>query len=95
MADTAKIVPTELNNKKVKLQVVESEIRKGGFFSADYVLYTVVTTPMGWRVARKDSDFYTLRKILKAQFPHVLVPPLPLKSNNMAPKFLSKREKKF
>jgi len=88
-------VPTALNGRQVTLKVVESDIRKGGFFASDYVVYTITTSPMGWRVGRKDSDFYTLRKILKAQFPHILVPPLPLKSNNMSRKFLTKREKKF
>ena len=88
-------MPTDINYHKVSLKVVDSEVRKGGFFSSDYVLYTVTTDPLGWRVGRKDSDFYTLRRILKAQFPHVLIPPLPLKSNKMTQKFLTKREKYF
>ena len=65
-APTAAIVPTPLNNKKVVLKVIDSEIKKGGFFSSDYVLYKVKTEPLGWAVGRKDADFYTLRKILKA-----------------------------
>ena len=94
-ASTSAIVPTPLNFKKVTLKVVDSEVRKGGFFSSDYVLYTIATEPNGWRVGRKDADFYTLRRILKAQFPHVLIPPLPIKSNKMTQKFLTKREKYF
>ncbi len=94
-ADTAKIVATPINNRKVTLKVTDSEVRKGGFFSSDYVLYTIRTEPLGWRVGRKDIDFYTLRRILKAQFPHILIPPLPLKSNKMTQKFLTKREKQF
>ena len=94
-APTAAIVPTRINNRKVTLKVVDSEVRKGGFFSSDYVLYTITTEPNGWRVGRKDTDFYTLRRILKAQFPHILVPPLPIKSNKMTQKFLTKREKQF
>jgi hypothetical protein len=94
-ADTAKIVPTKINNRKVTLKVLDSEVRKGGFFSSDYVLYTITTQPLNWRIGRKDADFYTLRRILKAQFPHVLIPPLPLKSNKMTQKFLTKREKQF
>ena len=70
-------------------------MRKGGFFSSDYVLYTITTEPNGWRVGRKDTDFYTLRRILKSQFPHLLIPPLPIKQNKMTPKFLTKREKQF
>ena len=65
-ADTAKVVATAINNKKVILKVVDSEVRKGGFFSSDYVLYTITCEPLGWRVGRKDVDFYTLRRILKA-----------------------------
>ena len=60
------MVPTALSNKKITLRVIDSEIKKGGFFSSDYVLYTIKTEPLGWAVGRKDSDFYTLRKILKA-----------------------------
>ena len=92
-AATAAIVSTPLNWRKVTLKVVDSEVRKGGFFSSDYVLYTITTEPNGWRVGRKDADFYTLRRVLKAQFPHVLIPPLPIKNNKMTPKFLTKREK--
>ena len=94
-APTAAIVPTKINKRKVTLKVVDSEIRKGGFFSSDYVLYSITTEPNGWRVGRKDTDFYTLRRILKAQFPHIIVPPLPIKSNKMTQKFLTKREKQF
>ena len=65
-AATAKIVATPINHKKVQLKILESEVRKGGFFSSDYVMYTVSTEPLGWKVGRKDADFYTLRRILKA-----------------------------
>ena len=82
-APTAGIVATAINFKKVQLKVLDSEVRKGGFFSSDYVMYTISTEPLGWKVGRKDADFYTLRRILKAQFPQILIPPLPLKSNKM------------
>lgn len=65
-APTSKIVPTPINNRKVIMKVIDSTVRKGGFFSSDYVLFTVTTDPLGWRVERKDADFYTLRRILKA-----------------------------
>lgn len=65
-APTSKIVPTPMNNRRVILKVPDSEVRKGGFFSSDYVLFTITTDPLGWRVQRKDADFYTLRRILKA-----------------------------
>ena len=79
----------------MELKVVESEVRKGGFFTSDYVVYSVTTEPLGWKVGRKDADFYTLRRIIKAQFPQVMIPPLPLKSTKMTKKFLTKREKQF
>jgi len=56
-------------------------IKEGGIFSANYILYKVYTSPLEWEVKRKDSDFYTLRKVLLRQFPHIIIPPLPNKSN--------------
>ena len=92
-APTAKLTKTALNDRKVVLKVTDSQIKRGGFFSSDYVIYQVVTEPTGWKVGRKDPDFYTLRKILKLQFPHILVPPLPIKTYKMTQKALTKREK--
>lgn len=66
MAPTSQIIPTKINFRKVTLKVVDSEVKKGGFFSSDYVLYKVKTEPLGWVVGRKDVDFYSLRKVLKA-----------------------------
>ena len=92
---TAKITPTKMNFRKVTIKVTGSEIRKGGFFSSDYVLFKISSDPLGWKVHRKDEHFYTLRRILRAQFPHILIPPLPVPSKKMTSKFLQKREKQF
>lgn len=82
-APTNKLTSTAINNRKVTLKVTDSQIKRGGFFSSDYVIYQVQTEPLSWKVARKDLDFYTIRKILKLQFPHILVPPLPIKTYKM------------
>jgi len=50
---------------------------------------------MKWKVTRKDPDFYTLRKIMVKQFPHILIPPLPAKAFKWIQKVISKREKLF
>lgn len=94
-APTAKIKPTKLNDKRIVLKASDATIKKGGFFSADYVLYKVETEPLNWTVHRRDNEFYTLRTQLRAQFPHVLVPPLPSVTKKMTRKALDKREKQF
>lgn len=94
-AETAAINPTPINNKKVVLKCADAVIKKGGFFSSDYIMYKVSTEPLGWKVERKDADFFLLRKIMRAQFPHILIPPLPNKQHKMTPKALTKREKQF
>lgn len=94
-APTAKLVPTKLNNRKVTIKVSESQVKKGGFFSSDYVLYRIDTEPLSWATYRRDSEFYTLRNVLRNQFPHIVIPPLPLPTKKMSRKALDKREKQF
>ena len=77
------------------MRVYNCEVKKGGFFSSDYLIFQVDTNPVKWGVQRKDSDFYTLRKIMTRQFPHILIPPLPIKLNKWTSKALKKREKHF
>lgn len=79
-APTQGIEGSEINFTRTSIKVNDHVIKKGGFFSSDYVLYTVDTTPTKWSVARKDNDFYTLRRLLRKEFPHKLVPPLPVKN---------------
>ena len=92
-APTAKLIPTKLNNKRVSLKVSDSQVKKGGFFSSDYILYKIETQPLGWATFRRDNEFYTLRVQLRNQFPHILVPPLPAITKKMTRKALDKREK--
>ena len=53
-APTAKLSQTKINFRKVVLKVTDSQIKRGGFFSSDYVIYQVQTEPLGWKVGRKD-----------------------------------------
>lgn len=94
-APTAQIRPTKLSNKRVSIKVSESQVKKGGFFSSDYILYKIDTEPLSWSVHRRDNEFYTLRTQLRNQFPHILVPPLPALTKKMTRKALDKREKQF
>ena len=80
---------------RTSIKITDHVIKKGGFFSSDYVLYTVQTAPTRWKVERKDNDFYTLRRLIRKEFPHLLVPPLPIKNTKMTLKVLQKRERQF
>lgn len=80
-ADTKKIDASCLNYKKVEVRVHEGLVKEGGIFSSNYVTYRITTAPLNFDVRRKDADFYFLKKILNRQFPHIIVPPLPQKSN--------------
>ena len=94
-APTAKIIPTKLTNKRMSIKVSDAQIKQGGFFSSNYVLYKIETEPLSWSVHRRDNEFYTLRTQLRNQFPHMLVPPLPALTKKQTRKSLDKREKQF
>lgn len=94
-APTAKLIPTKLNNRRINIKVGDSQVKKGGFFSSDYILYKIETDPLNYVVQRRDNEFYTLRTQLRNQFPHILVPPLPAPTKKMTRKALDKREKQF
>lgn len=40
-APTTKLTKTAINFRKVTLKVTDSQIKRGGFFSSDYVIYKV------------------------------------------------------
>jgi len=75
--------------------VGEGLVKEGGIFSSAYVTYKVTTDPLKWEVRRKDVEFYTLKKILMKMFPHIIIPPLPVKKNKTTPKFIKKRSKYY
>ena len=80
VAKTVLMVPTQLNYKKVTMKVVDGEIKQGGLFSSNFIVYSVVTKCLKWKATRKDAEFYILRKVLVKEFPHILIPPLPPKT---------------
>lgn len=73
------IHPSPFKYFPVETEVVSWEIKKGGWIFGDYSLFSIETCvdEGRYRVQRKDSSFYTLRKWLLNQYPHVMVPPLP------------------
>ena len=83
------------------IKVTSYEVKKGGWWSSDYSVFSVDTELSGkekLRVQRKDTDFYTLRRLLRAQYPYVLVPPLPdtqKKHLKLVDKQLTKRQRFF
>ena len=62
MVDCAKLIPTPLNNKNIKIRAADGAIKAGGIFSSSYLHYKIYTETLGWTVLRKDADFYFLRK---------------------------------
>lgn len=77
------------------MRVSEGLIKEGGIFSVNYITYKIETSPLGYEIRRKDADFLFLRKILCKSFPHIIVPPLPLKAPKPNPKYIKKREKYY
>lgn len=56
----------------------------------------MTTDPLGYEVRRKDTQFYTLRKILIKQFPHIIIPPLPPKQTyKQIPRKIKFRERYY
>lgn len=91
--------PTRFSFKNITIKVPVVEVKKGGFFTGDYSHFTVETEIPGdkekVKVLRKDADFYTLRRLLKANHPFMLVPPLPPVKKNLQTKMIQKRQKYF
>lgn len=77
------------------MKVIDGEVKQGGLFSSNYIVYTVQTKGLKWKATRKDAEFYTLRKVLIKEFPHILIPPLPQKTGKQTQKVIQKREKYF
>jgi hypothetical protein len=69
-----------LECKDVKIELGEPEIVQGGFLSGDYTMYPVHTSPMGWSVKRRYSDFAWLFDCIKAHFPFHYLPSMPDKT---------------
>eukprot|EP00753_Platysulcus_tardus_P018618 PLAT6972.1.p1 GENE.PLAT6972.1~~PLAT6972.1.p1 ORF type:complete len:546 (+),score=191.48 PLAT6972.1:307-1944(+) len=59
------------------LSLTVSEPRKEGYSFKPYVTYLVCTSPLGYMVRRRFSDFEWLRQVLAARYVGILIPPLP------------------
>lgn len=49
------------------------KIQPGGLFSKSHINYVISTTPYGWEVQRRFSEFTWLRKILLKLYPQYIV----------------------
>ena len=67
---------TELNDKNISIKIINSEKVEGGIFGKNFSLYRMETSPFGWAVFRRFSDFENLRKLIIKQFPFFCVPTL-------------------
>lgn len=86
---------TKLNGQeKIKVLVQEPEIVDEGFFLGKHLTFTIQTSPLGWKVKRRDKDFNVLRDYLVKAYPHILVPMCPEhhSTKSIDKNFLRKRE---
>jgi len=92
---TATLEPTPLNGKRIHVRVTDGALKQGGIFSASYLLFKVTVDPVGWKIMRKDQDFFFLRRMLLKEFPYLIIPCLPIKKKKETEKSIKKREKYF
>lgn len=59
--------------------ISDPETVSGGLFSQKFTVFAVATSPLGWNVKRRYSDFLWLRQQLMAMYPGYYIPPLPEK----------------
>ena len=72
---------TKIN--KIKIEVTEPKIEKGGIFSFSYSTFIVSTSVLNLKVCRKFTDFIWLYNILKKHFVNCIVPPFIIKKENI------------
>ena len=87
---------TDLNDKKITVQIKNPKPVVTKFLSSNYVEYEVETKEMNWLVKRRYSDFEWLRQVLSKFNPGHLIPPLPSKkigSRRFEMDFIAKRMK--
>ena len=68
---------TELNAKKIKVEIKNPKNMTASILSSSYTLYEINTKELNWTVYRRYSDFEWLRAILRKLYPRHLIPPLP------------------
>jgi hypothetical protein len=57
MAETHITKATPINHLKTTIDVFDGQVKQGGLFTSNYVVYKVVTMPVKWEVTRKEADF--------------------------------------
>ena len=71
-----KIIPNELTiNNDVDIKLSFPEKVEGGLFSKSYVTYLIQTSPMGYKIRKRYSDFEWLRNILSTIYINCVIPP--------------------
>ena len=77
-----------LNNKeKLKITIINAEIKKEGLFSFSYYEFTIKNELKNIEIKRKMNDFLWLKNQLKNFYPNIFIPPLP--------KFKIKKDEKY
>ena len=72
-----KVTPNELSlSKDIDIKLSFPEKVEGGLFSKSYVTYLMQTTPLGYKIRKRYSDFDWLRNILSIVYVNCVIPPL-------------------
>jgi PX domain len=95
---TVKCISAEDNElsraENLTFEILEPELVRGGFFSADYHLYPVKIPAVRWECKRRFNQFLWLRETLYITLPGNFIPPLPSdKPGGSKEEFVQKRKK--
>lgn len=72
-----KVVPNELSQSKdAEIKLSFPEKIEGGLFSKSYVTYLMQTTPFGYKIRKRYSDFEWLRNVISTVYVNCVIPPL-------------------
>jgi len=83
---------TELNKyDNIEINVKDPKKVSGGFFSKDFILYSITTNPLKITVKRKHDDFIWLRERLSIIYNLNVLPRLPKKGKVNEDKHINKR----
>ena len=80
-------------SKEIDIKLSFPEKVEGGLFSKSYVTYLMQTTPLGYKIRKRYSDFDWLRNILSTVYVNCIIPPLSKKnySDRFSEFLISKR----
>ena len=72
-----KVVPNELSqSKEVEISISFPEKIEGGLFTKSYVTYLMQTSPFGFKIRKRYSDFEWLRNVISTVYVNCVIPPL-------------------